>query len=178
MRVLPHIAFVLLLTHGLVGAEHAWKAGSWAFPPSGRTYVLESATDFITGELPEADANALAIAVGDDVQYAVEQRTLIVLDAEKREHTLRLVGSVRKYAQNYDALGGGHYIKVVARDGSRVTLEDGSRWDVDARLRFAVAEWAPDDLISIRRSNDDPGYAFEIDNTSRDDGALTNRLIR
>jgi len=177
MRLLPHLALVLLLTHGLAGAERAWKPGVWAFPPSGRTFVIESTTDFITGEAPADDAT-LAATVGDSVQYAVEQGALVVLDAQTREHSLRLVSSVRKYSSTYDALGGGHYIKAVARDGSRVTLEDGSRWDVDARLRFAVADWAPDELISIRRSNDDPAFAFEIDNTSRDDGALTNHLIR
>lgn len=178
MRVLVHFALVVVLTHGLAGAEHSWKPGVWAFPADGRTYVVESATDFITGETTESDTNALTVTVGDAVQYALEQSTLVVLDAQKREHTLRLVGSVRKYSSNYSAAGGGHYIKSVARDGSRVTLEDGSRWDVDARLRFAVAEWAPDDLISIRRSNDDDAFAFEIDNTSRDDGALANHLIR
>lgn len=178
MRLLVSAAFLLLFTHGLASAEHAWKPGVWAFPPDGRTYVVESATDFITGDAPEDSTTAIAAIAGEPLQYAVEQNTLVVLDAEKREHSLRLVSSVRKFTGNYDALGGGHYIKAVARDGSRVTLEDGSRWDIDARLRFAVSEWAADDLISIRRSNDDPGFAFEIDNTSRDDGALANHLIR
>ncbi|MFN7982755.1 MAG: hypothetical protein U0Q11_12920 [Vicinamibacterales bacterium] len=178
MRVLSSLALVLALTHGLAGAEHTWKPGVWAFPADGRTYVVESATDFITGEVAESDTSTITVTVGDAVQYAVEQSTLVLLDGQNREHTLRLVGSARKYSSTYSAAGGGHYIKSVARDGSRVTLEDGSRWDIDARLRFAVAEWAPDDLISIRRSNDEAAFAFEIDNTSRDDGALANHLIR
>ncbi len=178
MRLLSLAAFVLLLSLGAAGAEHTWKPAAWAFPPDGRTYVLESATEFITGEMPEGDSPAIAVTVGDAVQYDIEQRTLVILDAQKREHSLRLVSSVRKYSPNYDALGGGHYIKAIARDGSRVTLEDGSRWDIDPRLKFLVSGWATDDLISVRRSNDEAAFTFEIDNTSQDDGALANRLTR
>jgi hypothetical protein len=62
--------------------------------------------------------------------------------------------------------------------GKLVTLEDGSQWDIDPRVQFVVADWQPDDLISIRRSTDEPAFAFEIDNTSRDDGALANLRAR
>jgi hypothetical protein len=179
MRVPVLFASALLLTAALTSAaERTWKTGTWAFPPHDRVYVIESATEFITGEAPEPNASTVAASAGDAVQYAVEQRTLVVLGADKTEHVLRLVSSTPKYSSDYAALGGGHYIKTVSPGGARVTLEDGSRWDVDARVRFAVAEWEPDDLISVRRSNDDDAFVFEIDNTSRDDGALSNHLAR
>jgi hypothetical protein len=41
-------------------------------------------------------------------------------------------------------------------------------------VRFSVADWEVNEMISVRRSTDDPSYGYEIDNTSRDDGALGN----
>jgi len=179
MRVPTLLGLALIIAAALTSAaERTWKTGAWAFAPSGRIYVIESATEFITGEAPESDAVAIAATVGEAVQYAVEQRTLFVQAPDKTEHALRLVSAAAKYSAAYSAIGGGHFIKMVTAAGGRVTLEDGSRWDIDPRVRFAVAEWEPDDLISIRRSNDDKAFAFEIDNTSRDDGALTNHLAR
>ena len=64
------------------------------------------------------------------------------------------------------------------RSGVSVTLEDGSRWDIDPRVQFSVADWQPDDLVTLRRSTDDPAYRYEVDNTSRDDGALANYRVR
>jgi len=62
--------------------------------------------------------------------------------------------------------------------GTQLTLEDGSRWDIDPRQYFAVANWQPDDLISIRREESDPDFSFEVDNTTQDDGSLANFRIR
>ena len=179
MRVPTLLCLALVLAAALTSAaERTWKTGAWAFAPSGRTYVIESATEFITGEAAEADASAIVATVGAAVQYDVEQRTVFIQTPDKTEHALRLVSANSKYSASYGAIGGGHFVKAVTAAGGRVTLEDGSRWDIDPRVRFAVAEWEPDDLISIRRSNDDKAFAFEIDNTSRDDGALTNHLAR
>ena len=179
MRVLRLLCFAVIVTGALASAaERSWKTGVWATTSSGRVYVIEAATEFISGEAPETGAAPLSATSGSAVQYAIEQQTLYVLDREKVEHPLRLVGSSPKYSTAYGALGGGHYIKAVSPGGTRVTLEDGSRWDMDPRQHFAVADWQPDDLISVRRSNDDKAFAFEVDNTSRDDGALANHLTR
>lgn len=179
MRVLTLFCLALLSTGPLTtAAERSWKSGVWAAGPTGGVYIIESASEFISGEASDAAAPPLSAASGSAVQYAIEQQTLYVLDGEKVEHALRLVSTSPKYSTSYSALGGGHYIKAVAPGGTRVTLEDGSRWDMDPRQHFAVADWAPDDLISVRRSTDDKAFAFEVDNTSRDDGALANHLTR
>ena len=179
MRVLTWLCLALLFTGSLsAAADRSWKTGVWATGSSGRVYVIESAAEFISGEAPETGAAPMSVTSGSAVQYAIEQQTLYVLDGEKVEHPLRLVGSSPKYSTSYGAVGGGHYIKAVSQGGTRVTLEDGSRWDMDPRQYFAVADWQPDDLISVRRSTNDKAFAFEVDNTSRDDGALANRLTR
>lgn len=67
---------------------------------------------------------------------------------------------------------------VHASDFSRVTLEDGSRWDMDPRAHFSVAEWQADVLVTVRRSSDDPLFPFNVSNTTRDDGAVGKRLSR
>ena len=179
MRVLTGLLLAWLITGSLApAADRSWKTGVWAAASTGRVYVIESTSEFISGEAPENGAAPMSATSGSAVQYAIEQQTLYVLDGEKVEHPLRLVGSSPKYSASYGALGGGHFIKAVSPGGTRVTLEDGSRWDMDPRQYFAVADWQPDDLISVRRSIDDKAFAFEVDNTSRDDGALANHLTR
>jgi hypothetical protein len=157
------------------GAERAWKAGTWSSAAQG-AYAIETPTQVITAESP--GSTTLDATAGTDVQYAIEAQTVYVLDAQRTEHALKLRGIADKYSKSYAAVGSGHYIKAVAAGGTQVTLEDGSRWDIDPRRHFAVARWQPDDLISIRREEDDPQFSFEIDNTSEDDGALANYRVR
>lgn len=159
-------------------AERAWKTGTWAESPDAKTFAIESATEIIRGEMRTDDTVPLSTSPGTSVQYAVEQQTLFILDSAKVEHALRLLGTAPKYSKNYGATGGGHYITAVAPGGTRLTLEDGSRWDIDVRQHFRVADWQAEDLISVRRSNDDPAFAYEVDNTSRDEGVLANLLAR
>ena len=64
-------------------------------------------------------------------------QTVYVLDAKRAEHALTLLGIADKYSKSYAAVGSGHYIKAVAPGGTQVTLEDGSRWDIDDRQHFA-----------------------------------------
>jgi hypothetical protein len=162
-----------------VAAERAWKVGTWGPRGEGRVFVIETARDLITVEAAEGtDETALEATEGHRAQFAIESSTVYILDSKKVEHRLTLRSSAAKYATSYSALGGGHYIKSVAPGGTSLTLEDGSRWDVDPRQYFAVAAWQPDDLISIRRSNSDPAFAFEVDNTSQDDGSLANYRVR
>ena len=176
MRLLTAICTLLLFATSGAGAERAWKTGTWLARSSAGAYVLETDTHIVTAEAGSADA--LAATPGTEVKCAVESNTLYVLDANGREHTLRLIESDPKYSRNYPAVGSGHFVKSVAPGGTQVTLEDGSRWDIDARQYFAVAGWQPDDLISIRREEGDPAFSFEIDNTTQDDGALANFRIR
>jgi hypothetical protein len=161
--------------------QRVWKQGTWTEPPDARTYAIETATEIITARDPEArTARALDVPEGAAVSYVIVDagRSLIVRDSSQTEHRLTLLGTKPKYSTSYAAAGGGHYIKSVAPGGASVTLEDGSRWDIDPMVRFSVADWESDDLVTVRRSTDDPAFAYEVDNTSRDDGALANYRAR
>jgi hypothetical protein len=178
MRAACGIGVILLSICAVTAAaERAWKTGAWAPRAESGAYTIETPTDLITGEAG-AGAAAPKDSAGAAVQFAIEGQTLYVLDPDKTEHALKLLASRPKYSPDYPATGAGHFIKSVAPGGTSVTLEDGSRWDVDPRQHFAVAGWQVEDLMSVRRSNDDPAFAFEIDNTTQDDGALANYRIR
>lgn len=160
-------------------AERSWKTGTWAPRTEAGAYVIETARDIITGEAAGgAGEPALASAPGTHVQFAIDGKTLYVLGADKVELALALVGSAAKYSVTYAAVGSGHYLTAVAPGGTSITLEDGSRWDMDAGQYFAIVAWQPDDLISVRRSTSSPAFAYEVDNTSQDDGALANLRVR
>jgi hypothetical protein len=60
----------------------------------------------------------------------------------------------------------------MALDGLIVTLEDNSVWELDPRSQFFTVEWQPFEGISVRRSDSEQNFNYEIDNTERDDGAL------
>jgi hypothetical protein len=177
----PTALIVLLALAGSivpVSAQRAWKEGRWATAPAEGLVAIEAAADVMTARPADGDTpGRWAGTPGDGVRYVLDGATLYLLDREDHEHALHVVETTPKYSTEYGALGGGHYIKAVAPGGVSLTLEDDSRWDIDPRQRFAVAAWHPDDLISVRRSTDDPAFAFEIDNTSQDDGTLANRLV-
>jgi DNA-binding beta-propeller fold protein YncE len=166
---------LLLFAASAAGAERAWKTGTWLARTASGAYVLETQHDIVTAEAGSAET--LSATPGTEVKFAIESNTLYVLEASG-EHTLRVIEASPKYSSNYQAVGSGHFVKSVAPGGTQVTLEDGSRWDIDPRQHFAVAGWQPDDLISIRREEGDPAFSFEIDNTTQDDGALANYRIR
>jgi hypothetical protein len=179
MRIL---AVALLVASSMAAsalAQRAWKEGAWAAPPTQTLLAIETEQDIVSAQPPDdSDSSNWAGKAGEPVRYAIDGSTMYVLDRENREHALRVVNSEPKYSTEYGALGGGHYIKSVTPGGLSLTLEDATRWDIDPRQHFAVAGWTPDDLVTVRRSTDDPAFAFEIDNTSRDDGTLANRRVR
>ena len=76
----------------------------------------------------------------------------------------------------YDALGSGHRLRAVSQEGRFVTLEDGSRWEIHPRDRFRTIDWEPDTSISVQTTRADDGYAYEIVNTTEDEGALARYL--
>ena len=75
-------------------------------------------------------------------------------------------------AARYEALGSGHLLRGVSENGRFVTLEDGSRWEIHPRDRFRTIDWELESGISVRTTQTDEGYGYEIVNTSIDDGAL------
>jgi len=124
---------------------------------------------------PQATRSFSPVA-GDAVKFisGSPAANVRVVDDRTGEHALVLVRQRPKYSSDYPAAGPGHFIKSVVPGGGSIILEDGSRWEIDPMVRFSVTDWETNEMISIRRSIDDPAYAYEIDNTSRDDGALAN----
>jgi len=82
------------------------------------------------------------------------------------------VGGSERIRPAYDALGSGHLLRAVAEDGRFLILEDGSRWEIHPRDRFRTVAWEPDASISVRTTQAEAGYGYEIVNTTDDDGAL------
>jgi hypothetical protein len=78
--------------------------------------------------------------------------------------------------QQYTAYGGGHLLKEVREHGRFLTLEDGSRWEVDPDVRFQTADWQLEAQITVRQASEKSGYAYELDNTDEDEGALAKYL--
>jgi len=175
MRMVSAICVLLALVAPVAAAERAWQNGTWTTRTASGAYAIETRTDVITGE--SSSGETLAATAGTAVQFAIEGQTLYIRDGTT-EHRLKLTGSGPKYAKTYPSVGSGHFIKSVAPGGVQVTLEDGSRWDIDPRQYFAVAGWQTDDLISIRREEGDPDFSFEMDNTTQDDGSLANFRVR
>lgn len=144
-----------------------------------RVFVIE--TDEATYELKDTvpiNRRSIDVDVGAPVTFAVEKNTVYVRGADGAEHKLRLTKKTMKDAaaspgaNRYAALGGGHLLREVTKDGRFVTLEDGSRWEIHPRDRFQTAEWGADASIAVRAARADEGYAYEIVNTHTDEGAL------
>lgn len=169
---------VAVLTFALPSsaAERTWQAATWA-TRDGASYVLETARDLVTASAT-SDSGEPTATPGSDVQVAIEGSVAYVREGTGPERALTLVSVRPKYSVDYRAVGSGHYITSVAAHGTQVVLEDGSRWDIDPRQHFAVADWEVEDLISVRRSSDDDRFGFELVNTTEDDGTLANYRIR
>jgi hypothetical protein len=173
-------ASAVMITASAVTAaaqDRPWKEGTWVAPPDERSYAIETERDILVlADSPSGGTRRFSPIAGEAVKYVSvdDPRGVRVLDQHTGEHTLVLIRQRPKYSADYSAIGGGHFITSVGEGGASLVLEDGSRWDIDPLVRFSVEDWEPNDLITVRRSNDDPAFSFEIDNTSRDDGALAN----
>ena len=76
----------------------------------------------------------------------------------------------------YSAFGGGHVLKEVREEGRYLTLEDGSRWEIDPDVWFQTVDWQPQAQITVRHTREEDGFSYEIDNTDEDEGALAKYL--
>ena len=156
-------------TNGLA-ADRKWQNGVWRDSGDARTYVILAGTvRFHLEDVPPADKRRLEAPAGTAVKFAVEGSRLFVMDRRNVQHELRVL---RIVDLNYTATGGGHFIKTIAADGLRVTLEDNSVWDLDPRSQFFTVEWQALEGIAVRRSDSEQNFDYEIDNTDRDEGAL------
>ena len=72
----------------------------------------------------------------------------------------------------YTALGSGHLLRDVSKDGRWLTLEDTSRWEVHPRDRFQTVDWEHDASIAVRTTRGEDGFDYEVVNTSADEGVL------
>jgi|KBSSwiStaDraftv2_1062776.scaffolds.fasta_scaffold14753_4 hypothetical protein len=169
---------VVLITAMAMGAvasragavDRKWQNGLWRESHDERTYVIAGATVRVHFEdVPPGAKRAIAVTAGTSAKFAIEGTRVFVVDARGVE---REFGLVRSVDLNYTATGGGHYIKAMALDGLIVTLEDNSVWELDPRSQFFTVEWQPFEGISVRRSDSEQNFNYEIDNTERDDGAL------
>lgn len=146
-----------------------------------RVFVIE--TDEATYELRDTvpiNRRSIDVSVGAPVTFAVDKKTVYVRDADGAEHKLRLTKKTLKEgatgasagANAYVALGSGHLLREVTRDGRFLTLEDGSRWEIHPRDRFQTADWEANASISVRTTRAEDGYSYEIVNSQSDEGAL------
>lgn len=178
MRTVVAICAVAL-TFGMTSsaAERVWQEAVWG-PRTNGQYLLETSREIVTASAT-ADTGDLPVTPGGQVQVAIEGRVVYVRQGSGPEHSLALTEAVLKHSSDYRAVGSGHYITSVAPGGAQVVLEDGSRWDIDPRQQFAVTNWQAEDLIAVRRADDEEKqFVFELDNTTQDNGTLANYRIR
>ncbi len=97
---------------------------------------------------------------------------LLGCDACQAPARVRMPDTPATASPSYDALGSGHRLRAVSESGRYLTLEDGSRWEIHPRDRFRTIDWETDASISVRTTRSEDGYAYEIVNTTEDDGAL------
>jgi len=182
-------------------ADREWQVGQWARPapapaaaPSAPargsaarppSYAIE--TDAVRLELqdthPPAERRVVAARVDTPVRFAVEGDTVYVVIGGDIEYALHVAKTIQKspakpVAADYNAFGGGHFIKTVSQDGKLVTLEDGSVWEVDPRGWYLTLEWQPQALISVRRARAENGFAYEVQNLDVDEGVLAKYVPR
>ena len=162
----------LTLAVGAAGLapDRKWQSGVWRDSGDERTYVIVAGTvRFHLEDVAPAEKRALDAPTGTSVKFAIEGSRAFVLDRRGVEHEMRVLRTVDL---NYTATGAGHFIKAMAADGLRVTLDDNSVWDLDPRSQFFTIEWQALEGISVRRSDSEQNFNYEIDNIDRDEGAL------
>jgi hypothetical protein len=144
-----------------------------------RVFVIE--TDTLRLELRDTvpiNKRSIDATIGAPVTFALEKNTAYVRDAAGVEHKFRVTKKTAKSppdaptAQRYAALGGGHLLREVTRDGRYITLEDGSTWEIHPRDRFRTVDWDVSDSITVRTTRPEDGFDHEIVDTQVDDGAL------
>jgi hypothetical protein len=152
-----------------------------------RRFIIE--TDDLRLEMEDTvpvGRRSIEVTVGGMVMFALEKSAVYVRDPDGKEHKLRLIKKIARAdtpataaKKAYPALGGGHFVRAVSDAGQYVTLEDGSRWEIDPWARYLTVEWESSANVTVRpASQEDRGFGYELINTSTDDGALANLAPR
>lgn len=192
-RLLALMAILFLIAFGRAfGADREWQTGVWAtstipgIAAPARNYAIETDRFRLDVELTDARRGPpLPAAVGKPVIFAVVNRTVYIQQGTA-EWTLHLLKRTEKH-KTYDASGSGHFVKAVTGDGSRLTLEDGSVWDVSPTQQFRTVGWLPfagimvsyDDRElprTVLLEEDGPEFDYFLTNTDEDEGASA-RLV-
>jgi hypothetical protein len=168
-RLLALSALIVCASAAAHAADRKWQTGSWRDSGDARTYVIVAKTvRWHLEDVPATEKRTIAAAASGLVTFAVEGNRVFVRDAKGAEHELHVLRSVDL---NYTATGSGHFVKAVSADGLRLTLEDNSVWDLDPLSQHFTIEWQPFEGISVRRSDPEQDFNYEIDNTVKDEGA-------
>jgi len=139
-------------------------------------YVIE--TDTLRIEMRDTVAvgrRSIDVSAGAPVTFALEKNSVYVRDEAGVEHKLRVTKKTVKTparAEPYAALGGGHLLREVSRDGRYIVLEDGSRWEVHPRDWYQTVSWERSANVTVRTARGDGGFDYELVNTTSDEGAL------
>jgi hypothetical protein len=149
-----------------------------------RRFVIE--TDAVWLEMEDTvpiGRRSIDVTAGAKVTFALEKNAVYVRDPDGTEHKLRLIKKLDRARSEapsapkpaYSALGGGHVVRAVSDEGRYVTLEDGSKWEIEPGTRFQTVDWEPSANVTVRpASREDAGFGYELINTSTDEGALAN----
>jgi hypothetical protein len=172
-----------------LAAERRWQTGTWGVQsttvkhPNIRRYVIDTAAFRLEVEdRSPGPRRPIDAAAGASVTFALERRTVYVRESAGVERKLRVIKKVKQLPGAgpkppvYAALGGGHLIRAVSREGRYVTLEDGSTWEIDPVVWFETVQWEPLEQVTVRSIPEQDGYVYELDNTSEDDGAPARYL--
>jgi hypothetical protein len=90
---------------------------------------------------------------------------------------LRLVYTLKPVPPlTYEAIGGGHLLRMVTGEGRYITLEDGSRWEVVPEDWFTSVDWQPEAAMTVRIARGKDGFQFQLVNTNDDEGVLAKLL--
>jgi hypothetical protein len=172
-----------------LAAERRWQAGTWGVTTTTvkhrnvRRYVIETgALRLEVEDRSPGPRRPIDAVFGASVTFALERKTVYVREVAGGERKLRLIKKVKQLpgrgpkVPTYTALGGGHLVRAVSREGRYVTLEDGSIWEIDPVVWFETVQWEPLEQVTVRSIPEQDGFVYELDNTSEDAGAPARYL--
>ena len=183
------IMIVMVASDVCLAAARRWQTGTWGVAtttvkrPNVRRYVIETgALRLEVEDTSPGPRRPIDAVVGASVTFALERKTVYMRELDGGERKLRVIKKVKQLRgrgpkiATYEALGGGHLIRAVSREGRYVTLEDGSVWEIDPVVWFETVQWEPLEQVTVRSIPEQDGYVYELDNTSEDDGAPARYL--
>jgi hypothetical protein len=85
--------------------------------------------------------------------------------------------SVGSMSEQYAGVGSGHWIQKVSSNGSIITLEDNSTWEVNSIDRIYTTLWLPITEITVLHAENAIGqYKYRLVNTDDGESVLAKYL--